>query len=55
VAFTTITLAEIVHLAERVRIRAETLDGPLPAVDRGDVLIMILTCSGRVVRATPVS
>ena len=51
VAFSSITLAEIVYLAERGRIRSETLDRLLRAVDEEDVVLVEIPFDRTVARA----
>ena len=51
VAFSSITLAEIVYLAERDRIRTETLDRLLRAVDGEDVVLVEIPFDRSVARA----
>jgi PIN domain nuclease of toxin-antitoxin system len=51
VAFSSITLAEIVYLAERGRIRAETLERLLEAVEGEDVVLVEIPCDRTVARA----
>jgi PIN domain nuclease of toxin-antitoxin system len=51
VAFSSITLAEIVYLAERGRIRSETLDRLLRAADEEDVVLVEIPFDRTVARA----
>jgi PIN domain nuclease of toxin-antitoxin system len=51
VGFSSITLAEIVYLAERGRIRTETLDRLLQAVDGEDVVLVEIPFDRSVARA----
>ena len=51
VAFSSITLAEIVYLAERGRIRTETFDRLLQAVDGEDVVLVEIPFDRSVARA----
>jgi PIN domain nuclease of toxin-antitoxin system len=51
VAFSSITLAEIVYLAERGRIRAETLEHLLEAVEGEDVVLIEVPFDRTVARA----
>jgi PIN domain nuclease of toxin-antitoxin system len=51
IAFSTITLAEIVYLAERGRLRPETLERLLQAVDGEDVVLVEIPFDRSVARA----